>query len=198
MTPESLWRHAVESKPSCYHCRKFLGELLNESGKYDEALVQCREALPMFPRLEIYSIGVVAAQNSGKPELAERYAKAARAFDPSGGRGSAADLFQKGFLLTQAGRSDEALAITRLAAILDPNHPGVQYNLGFFLQSKGLLAESEIHYREAVRLNPSAANAHYNFGVVLAAQGKVAEAIPQCLEAFRLNPSFDAPACPKS
>ena len=65
------------------------------------------------------------------------------------------------------GRLDEALAMLRRAAALDPNDPRVAANRGSILTRMNRTDEAIVCYQQASALDPGNAEAHYNPGATL-------------------------------
>ncbi len=85
------------------------------------------------------------------------------------------------------GQNDQAEASLRQALTLDPNHPGVNLNLGMLLAEMRRLGEAEQAFRTAFKNDPQSATAAYNLGVLLA-RDRPDEALEWCRRAANLRP----------
>jgi Flp pilus assembly protein TadD len=109
----------------------------------------------------------------------------------AGKPGDAAMRFQKGVMLSELGRADEALdAFTRLTQDF-PNLPEPYNNLGVLLAARGEYEKARSALETAIRNNPGYAVAHENLGDVHAALAGQAYA-----RAIALDPA-DTGARPK-
>jgi protein O-mannosyl-transferase len=93
-------------------------------------------------------------------------------------------------LLTNAGRTPEAIPHLEQALHLRPDFPEAENNLGDDLRQLGRPQEAIPHFERALRLQPKFAEAHGNLGVVLLVTGRAAEGIAELTEALRLKPSY--------
>ena len=96
----------------------------------------------------------------------------------------------RGKMLLDQGKSDEAIAALREAIRLDPTLGSAHNTLGMILDDQGKSNEAIDEYREAIRLDPLSALAHSNLGIALTEQGNIEEAIGHLQEAIRLEPRF--------
>jgi tetratricopeptide (TPR) repeat protein len=96
--------------------------------------------------------------------------------------------YNYGNLLSQAGRTDEAIAYYLKALEKNPTHAKAHNNLGLLLSKTGRLNEAIIHYRKSLEAysNPEA---HINLGVLLSQSGKSEEALFHYQKALELYPN---------
>ena len=124
-------------------------------------------------------------------------------------------LFNLGFQLSQQGDLDQAIAKTREAIKLNPNHVSAHNNLGWFLQQKGNIKEATAQYEVALRMDPSnvlvhnnlrmiqtlslqeckgldhkQAQAHFGQGFLLSQEGRLDDAIKETEAALRCDPKL--------
>jgi Flp pilus assembly protein TadD len=85
--------------------------------------------------------------------------------------------FDRGLLLMQQGRLDEAVEDFRQILRTDPAHEAAYTNLGLILLRQGNLGDAETHLREALRVSPRNAEALNNLGLVRMKQGRTEDAI---------------------
>ena len=90
---------------------------------------------------------------------------------------SAADWYERGWALEDAGSLKAAMAAYARALEIDPGLADAHLNLGRLLHEKGTTAEAERHYRAALGLRPNDAIAAYNLGVVLQDLGRLRDAV---------------------
>jgi Flp pilus assembly protein TadD len=85
------------------------------------------------------------------------------------------------------GQNAQAEASLRQALALEPNHAGVNLNLGMLLAELGRLPEAEQAFRTAAKSDPQSAAAAYNLGVLLAPT-RPEESLLWCRRAVSLRP----------
>jgi serine/threonine-protein kinase len=101
--------------------------------------------------------------------------------------------FLLGWLLRDAGRSEEAIGFLRAAEALRPEASPVQVALGLSLLVTGRRDEATRHFEQAVHLDPTYALAHGSLGIALWQGGRLDKAIPHLREAVRGDPESSAP-----
>jgi tetratricopeptide (TPR) repeat protein len=125
-------------------------------------------------------------------EAAEAYQQALRADAKD-----ADALVLLGLLARKAGRAEDAVRLTALAAKLRPDHAGIgvvlaraERSLGHWLCGQQRFQEAIAAYRAGLRITPHDATLHYALGAALAAGGRRREAKAAYREALRLRPVF--------
>jgi len=93
-----------------------------------------------------------------------------------------------GLALSDAGRSEEAMAHYRIAFALNPNFSDTYNDMGLTLYREGRLAEAIPYYQQGLKLNPHDASAHNDLGIALFRQGNFDQALAQYREALRIRP----------
>jgi tetratricopeptide (TPR) repeat protein len=92
----------------------------------------------------------------------------------------------RGLMLHEAGRLDEAERAYR-EAIADRGEDAIpRYNLGVLLEDIGRLPEAAGAYAEALRLDPALADAHYNLALIYEKAGLPKDALRHMSEYRRL------------
>jgi len=94
----------------------------------------------------------------------------------------------RGLLLMQQGRLDEAQDDFQQVLRMDPAHEAAHNNMGMLLIRQGKHGEAEARFSDVLRINPRNAEAHNNLGIVRTAQGKTEDAIASFLKARELMP----------
>jgi hypothetical protein len=94
----------------------------------------------------------------------------------------------RGAMLGEAGRFEEAAAELRAALALAPEQAEAHGDYGNALYMLGKPDSAVAEWRTALRLSPTLVMAHRNLGQVLAVRGERAEAIVHLREAVRLEP----------
>jgi tetratricopeptide (TPR) repeat protein len=92
--------------------------------------------------------------------------------------------------LDEQGKNDQALAIWKQAAGMEPENAKVQNGLGIALYVHGEKAEGVEHLHHALRINPLSVETHYILGRFLLDQGHAEQALPELLAAIQIRPHF--------
>lgn len=95
---------------------------------------------------------------------------------------------ERGLLLMQQGRFDEAEDDFQQVLRIDPAHEAAHNNMGMLLIQQGKHGEAEARFNDVLRVNPRNAEAHNNLGIVRTAQGRTEDAIASFLKARELMP----------
>lgn len=93
-----------------------------------------------------------------------------------------------GFILTQKGEVDEAMAEFQKALQINPKDPPSWNNVGNVLLHWGKVAEAIPYFQKALQVNPDYAEARNNLGSALLQEGKVHEAVAQFQKVLQINP----------
>jgi len=158
---------------------------LQQAGRYEEALVKCRQAASIAPAdaRTHHVMGFILQTQGQFDEAVESYRRAielkpdfAQAYD------------HLGVALSELGRCDEAVESHSKAIELAPDCAGAHNNLAIALGSQGLIDEAIAGYHQAVRLEPDLVDAHYNLANLLRDRGRHAEAIAAYRHAIQLKP----------
>ena len=97
-----------------------------------------------------------------------------------------------GVLLSQMGRTAEALAPMRKSALLSHGDPEAHFNLGNLFKELGQLPDAVSSFRRALALDANYVEAHSNLGTVLQALGRFQEAVSSFRRVLVLLPKSAA------
>jgi tetratricopeptide (TPR) repeat protein len=95
-----------------------------------------------------------------------------------------------GFILTQKGEVDEAMAQFQKALEINPKDPPSWNNVGNVLLHWGKVDEAIPYFQKALQVNPDYVEARNNLGSALLQKGKVDEAMAQFQKALQIDPDF--------
>jgi tetratricopeptide (TPR) repeat protein len=194
---ETLWKHAIATTSNNYIAHVNLAHALSQSGRFDEAIAECREALKIKPDLAAAhnNLGDALIQNKqgggtvpGQNALDEAigHFRAALQIKP--------DFMQArsnlGNVLLQKGQVDEAIAQFRKTLEIEPNDAEAEFSLGKAFLQKREVNEAIAHYQKAVEISPDYAEARYSLGNAFVAEGKYSEAIANYEAAVRIRPDY--------
>ena len=168
---EALFRHAlaVTKDNAWVHC--LLADILADAGNFDEAGVNCREALrlkPGFPEVEILDARILVRANKQDQAIAilSRLVQQVPA-DPV-----AHDTL--GLALSQNGDLPGAIAHYRRALDLKPDYAGARFHLAALLAQQGDAAGAIDEYRQGLRWQPDDPEALNNLAWIRAANANPA------------------------
>jgi len=189
---EEKFKTALKEDPSYVWAHIDLGELLDESGKHEEALVEYEKAAKKVEKLETEdarnaSIHFNLAElfwNMEKKEKAIAGFKKAVELNPEaiGYRG------QLGQVLLSVGRNEEAIAEYKKAVELKPETTWVHSALAEALLEIGKKEEAIAQYKKLVKLKPKDTSYRTELGNVLLEVGRKEEAIAEYKKAVELEP----------
>lgn len=182
---EKLAKSMVLRYPESSFCWKTLGAVLQEQGRYSEALTASETAIRLDPKdVEILNNHANLLARLGRLGEAEAHCRKALDLDPNG----ATPLDTLGVILFSAKRFDEAESFFRKALAEKPDFANPLNNLGLIFHQTRRLAEAESVTRKAIEINPRSARAHSNLGLILNDAGRYAEATESNRKALALNP----------
>jgi len=99
---------------------------------------------------------------------------------------------EKGRLMEQQGKYQQAISFYARALPLEPQDPRIWYfinnNLGYSLNQCEEYVRAEEYCRAAIRIEPQRHNAHKNLGIALEGQGHFYEAAEGYISAIELMP----------
>ncbi len=184
---EKLARSLVDRFPESSFAWKTLGAVLQELGRFSEALAASETAMRIDPKdIEILNNHANLLANLGRLGEAETYCRKAVDIDPN----AATPLDTLGVILFSAKRYDEAESFFRKALEIKPDFASSLSNLALILHQTRRLAEAEILTRKAISQNPRLARAYSNLGLILNDAGRYAEATESNRKALALDPSL--------
>jgi tetratricopeptide (TPR) repeat protein len=112
------------------------------------------------------------------------------AVPPSDQPTEAAVHYEQALVLTNEGRTEEAIAEYKEAIRLSPNYALAHNDLGVEYYQIGLLVEAEAEFEKAIGCDPTLAIAHANLANVYGDQCRCDEGLTSVKEALRLDPSL--------
>jgi len=186
--PEEALTHAratVRLKPDLGYAYYNLGNVLQELGRYNEAVDQYREAVRLTPGMALahYHLGHSLQQLDRLEEAKASFDEAVR-IDP----GLALAHSALGRVLQRLNRPVEALQACRTAVRLQPDLAVARYDLGTVLQQQGRLEDAVEEFKAALRIEPEVAEAQNDLAYALQQLGRFDEAIKEYERAAALAP----------
>lgn len=163
-----------------------LGNLLQSDGKLDEAIIQYRKALELYPDLaEAHSNLGIALATQGRAEEAVAHFHQAVELVPDSARAH----FNLGRLLLAAKKLDAAIEHLGRAVAIDSEPGEMHAPLGIALALRGRLEEATTHLRLALKSSPADAEIHIRLGSALLLQHKWDESIQHYRQAAQIVPA---------
>jgi len=103
--------------------------------------------------------------------------------------------YNLGIVLSEQGKTDQAIDHYQRAIALRPDHAKAHYNLGRLLADQGQFDDAIAHYKKAVAINPADAEAQNNLGVTLLRIGRADDAIVHYQKALEIRPNYAEASC---
>ncbi|MDP6525531.1 MAG: tetratricopeptide repeat protein [Kiritimatiellia bacterium] len=183
---ESVLRKSLALRSDYPDTHANLAYVLNERGRYLEAIDHCRKALAVEPRFaEAHNNwGNALVKLQKHEEAVERYRLAVGArkkYDVAH--------INLGRALTRLGRYEESLEHFAKAADAAPDSVAARTGSGRALTKLGRLARARESFLEAVKIDPGVFAAHSGAGDVCLAMGRLGEAIQCYKQALVLRPA---------
>jgi tetratricopeptide (TPR) repeat protein len=181
-------RAAVAIRPDDADGWYNLGILLSETDYTRGAIDAFKLAIRIQPEMADYHerLGPVVAKWTCKADAAEN-----SRWEATRLRNLAVVRNDRGIVLANAGKPDEAIAEFRKALRVQPRFAEARANLGAALLGWEDMGAAMAELAEAIRIEPTLAAAHVNLGIALKRQGADRAAVPAFVEAVRLQPDID-------
>src|SRR5262249_8179185 len=161
-SPEEAVRYftaAIAARPGSVNAHQFLGVVLRNHGKIDEAIACYRRALELDPegreaRWTANFLGSTLCNHKHDYEGAIAAFRRGLTYEPNSGllHGNL------GVALSKQGKRDEAIACFRKSIQLDPGDVSPYTHLARALMDQGKVDEAIPYLRQAVQLDPKDAN----------------------------------------
>jgi tetratricopeptide (TPR) repeat protein len=178
---------AVRLKPDFAEAHNYLGIVLAQQGRLDEAETCHRTAMKHRPNDPVAhgNLGNLLRQQGKLDQAAACYQRLVD-LDPN----CAEAHNDLGVTRQQQQRFAEAMDHYRRAVNARPDFVYALNNLGGLLTKQNNLDEAVACYRRALAIMPDYAEAHYNLGMALAKQAKLDEAVACYHRALAIKPDY--------
>jgi tetratricopeptide (TPR) repeat protein len=188
----ALIRRALALQPRNAIAYGNLALVLQNHGKWDEAMECSRQALALQPNVPEahYNLGY-AFHLKGDLEEAVSCYRRSLAINPQ----FTPPYQNLGAALKTMGRVDEAIQVYRQGLKLQPASAALLSNLGDALWEQGKADESAQCCRQAMALDPNFPEPHLNLGNTLVMQNRFEEAIECYRRAIALRPDYALAHC---
>jgi tetratricopeptide (TPR) repeat protein len=154
---QTLWEYTLSVTPGNAAAHNNLAKVLEEQGKWDEALAHFQAAYDLDRGFILYRHNLAAAHNN------------------------------LGIVLEEKGALEEARKEYRKAVDIDGTNAGAHTNLGKVLALQGEPAEAIAELRKALQLDPDLALAHYTLAGLLVGNGDLQGAMRHYRDLLRLD-----------
>jgi Flp pilus assembly protein TadD len=202
LTRNTLWRDEVgfwedvsKKSPEKARPHNSLGVLYEEGGRYDDAIVEYRNALgidPFYSNSRV-NLGILFMNRGHYEEAVKEFEAAVRTSEHLNKDDTVISPkahYNIGVVHFRLGRYDEAeeefLEVLRRI----PAHAEARNNLGVLYERMGSHEDALREYLEALKLRPGFSNAHFNLGVLYEKLGRYDMAENAYLSALRLDPGY--------
>jgi tetratricopeptide (TPR) repeat protein len=180
------WREVLRIMPHNLEARVCLGDALARQGRTNEAVALWNESLRDRPGC-LHAIGRLAGAMAAEGKLEEAAGLVEQAIEvcPDAGRYG-----QLGSLLTQQGKTDEAIEQYRRGLGRFPDDIGLRQSLAEALAAKKEHAAAAAEFEAVLRADPDHIAALGGLARALGALGRTDEAATHWRVALALNPAF--------
>ena len=184
---ETLWRTSISRNPNSWLAQNNLGYELLGQNRVDEAIVQFKKAIQIWPDYpEAHNnLGIALVRKDRVDEGIVEIQKG-ETLDP--------DLVDAhnnlGLALLKIGRMDEAVAQFQQALTLNPGLAESHFNLANALMQKGQNNEAISEFEKALTLQPDYPQTDINLGSILLQAGRLDEAIVHFQKAVVVRPDI--------
>lgn len=217
MSAMQTYVSAMERAPDDWYLHRNLGELMNETGHHDTAIVQAEWVVNRFPQHLPFQLLLACSRIDGGDfpgasrdleiilrrdpmnavaqtllGIASQRSASVPAREATGARHDADQHCTLGNSLLAKGQVAEAIAEYRQAAAIAPDWSVPLNNLGSALFRADQTDEAIASLEKAVRLRPDYGNAHMNLGIALSSQRNYADAIAHLTRATELRATSPA------
>ncbi len=183
----ALYGHSLAATHDNYPLHCYLGTVLEDQGKLDEAEQQYRESMricPSFPEASLCLGQILERKRQYAPAL-ECYERVRR-LNPDDYRVP----FRIGEAQAGMGALADAAASYRQSIALNPDFAKAFVALGQTLAAQQKYDEAMKTYEQALRLDPTDPGLCYRIGAVLAQQGAPDKAVEYLRRSIRMNPNL--------
>lgn len=185
---EKLCRKQLKTQPYNFQLLGTLGNILNEKGQIEEAIVCYKKVIQIKPHDfgSYYNLGNIY-KNKGELDEALRFYLRSIELNPSfvGPYNNVANIYK------QQRKFDEAVYYYQKAIALDPDFAGAYYNLAQTFQDMHRIDKAILYYQKTIQVNPHLVNVYYNLGNALNQKGQIQEAVRCYRKAIQINPNLD-------
>jgi tetratricopeptide (TPR) repeat protein len=187
----SLYREAIDLRPSYAEARYNLAGLLQAAGEKNAALEQYTALLEFAPSHAAawHNRGLLRQEAQDLTGAVTDYQAALRH-----AAGSLDTLNNLGNTLTGLQRWNEAFEVFEEAIKIGPGVALTHYNYAVSLEQAARLPQAEKAYQRAIELDPANAQYAHNLGVLMAKQARWAEAKQWLQQALKLQPDHPTAA----
>ena len=176
----------IEKNPNSFFLYNFLGIILSNQKKLDEAVISFRKSIKINPNYaqgysnlgaELFklkkvdeSINILNQAIKINPNFSEPY-------------------FRLGFIFKQLNKINESILCYQKAIQIKPDYIGAHNNLGNVFKEIGKIEEAIKSYKHIIQINPNSEIAYSNLANLFIDIGKVEDARKFFLKLFSLKPN---------
>lgn len=181
------FQKAATFMPSDANAHCYLGNVLKDLGRFDDAIASYHRALKINPGFaEVHNNLGLALRNVGQIESAVESFRRAVEFKPD----LAEAHFNLGNALRDTSLFQDAVKSYRRALEIKPDFASAHSNLGHALRSVGQYSSAEASFRRALEIDPNSALAHLHLGNILTDLGQLEDAEASYRRALEISPDL--------
>jgi len=183
----TLYEHALAVTRNNYLAHTYLGTVLLNEHRFDEARLHFQTAVEIKPDYAVarLRLGLALEKLGRENEALAAYDELLR-FKPDDPEVQ----FRCANVLARLDRDGEALPHYERTIQLRPDFEPAECNYADSLRALNRPADACAHYRRAIRLQSGAADAYFGLGVALEDLGRTEEALTACRQAVELKPKL--------
>jgi tetratricopeptide (TPR) repeat protein len=175
---KDVLRMEMKNIPLFFEANLLLGEILQEEGKLDSAMLEYQIILDQSSAQKDVIYDLETLFSKGDPYNLENLGIRAKAH------------FNLGTIYVQQGRIDLAEFHLKEAIYLKPDFAEAFANLGILYDNTGRSYQAITHLEKAVSLDPQNAIYHYNLGLAYAKVNRLEEAKEEFQQSLKTEPDF--------
>jgi protein O-mannosyl-transferase len=183
----TLSKATLEKNPDCWIAHNYIGKILFDTGRTDEAIDCFRQSLELNPNYaEAHNNLGYALFRTGQIKQSIEHYEQALLVNPN---------FPEfhnnmGIALCDTGRPQEAIEQFKLALQLDHDYPEAHNSMGIALSRTGRYPEAIAHFEQALELKPHFVEVYNNMGFLFLKTGQLKESIDYFQKALHLKPNY--------
>ncbi len=168
--PLSFYQRTLKYIPDSPRINNNLGNLYNDMGRHEEAIVLFKRAIKNNPiYVKAYNNLGKAYYNIGDKEKAMKSFIKALKIDP----GYSKAYYNLGIIDEELGMKDDAIKLLKKAIELDPGYAPAYNKLGLIYRESGKYRQAAALFKKSIEINPYYAEAYNNLEITYAGMGKM-------------------------
>ncbi|MZG30923.1 MAG: tetratricopeptide repeat protein [Nitrospinae bacterium] len=186
----TLWSDAKKKSPKLVRPYNNVGEAYDKLGKYDEAIIEFKEALKINPNyfFGLNNLGNIYGKQRKLPEAIDYFKKALKQkpdYSPAH--------YNLARALHLSGKRQEAAESYRKSIKSNPYFEQAFYNLAYLAMELSLFDEALENFEKFLAMQPNHSKAHFGAGNAFMMKGQLDMALAEYRKSAQLDPTFAIP-----